>query len=37
MTTDPTIIAFAVVGAAIVVGSLVAERLLHHTSSLPAG
>lgn len=36
-TNRSTIIAIAVAGAAIVVGSVIADRLVHHASSLPAG
>jgi hypothetical protein len=36
-TNRSTIIAIAVVGAAIVVGSVIADHLLHHASSLTAG
>jgi hypothetical protein len=36
-TRGSTIIAIAVVGAAIVIGSVIADRLLHHASALPAG
>ena len=36
-TNRSTIVAIAAVGAAIVIGSVVVDRLLHHASALPAG
>ena len=36
-TNRSTIIAIAAVGVAIVIGSVVVDRLMHHASALPAG
>ena len=36
-TNRSTFIAIAAVGAALVIGSVIVDRLLHHASAIPAG